>query len=91
MKGHATVSVGKWGNSLAMRLNKELERGIGVGNGDKIDVEYTVSNNVVVLQLKKSKPASPRYTLKELMAGCAKAKRPVDAWAGLKPVGREKP
>ena len=88
MKGHATVSVGKWGNSLAMRLGKDIERSVGLASGDRLDVEFSTDGDTTVLRLRKTKPVH-RYTLDELLAGCDSGKRPDDAWAGLTPTGRE--
>lgn len=89
MKGQATLSIGKWGNSLAMRLGRDIERAAGLAGGDRLDVQYSVDGETVVLRMRKARP-NRRYTLDELLAGCEKSGRPDDAWAGLAPAGREK-
>ncbi|MDP1606202.1 MAG: hypothetical protein Q8L93_06125 [Rhodocyclaceae bacterium] len=89
MNGHATLSIGKWGNSLAMRLGRDIERATGLAGGDRIDVQYSVEGETVTLRMQKAKPHR-RYTLEELLAGCNAGQRPDDAWAGLAPSGREK-
>lgn len=53
--------IAKWGNSLAVRLPRQVAEAAGLGEGTTVDLE--VSDGVVRLAV-----ARPRYTLEELLA-----------------------
>ncbi len=56
------TQVGKWGNSLAIRLPRDVAIAAGIREGAPIELE--VKNGVIHLSA-----ARPRYTLAELLAG----------------------
>jgi len=79
------LSVQKWGNSAAVRLPTELLGILKVTLGDKLSVNVQPDGVLI-------KAARPAYSLDELVAQCdPSAPEPADmeAWADLKPVGRE--
>ncbi|UEM07560.1 AbrB/MazE/SpoVT family DNA-binding domain-containing protein (plasmid) [Skermanella rosea] len=56
------TEIAKWGNSLAVRLPKRIIEQAGLTEGAAI--ELAVESGAVVLR-----PARPRYTIDELLAG----------------------
>ena len=79
------LSVQKWGNSAAVRLPTELLGLLKVSLGDKLSVN--VRPDGVLL-----KAARPSFALADLVAQCdLSAPEPgdMDAWASMKPTGRE--
>lgn len=56
------AQIGKWGNSLALRLPKEIAAELRVDEGTTVDIE--VERGVL-----KVAPAKPRYSLDELLKG----------------------
>lgn len=82
-------SVGKWGNGLAMRLGKEAQRTFGVSPGDRLQGTFSASNGETILTLKVAKATKPRYTLKQLLAGCTSSNRHAEVWLDRTPAGRE--
>ncbi len=58
------LSVGRWGNSLAVRLPAELVRQLGVGEGDVLHLE---AESAGVWQM-SAKSARPRLDKQELLA-----------------------
>ncbi|QQP91236.1 AbrB/MazE/SpoVT family DNA-binding domain-containing protein [Skermanella sp. TT6] len=74
------TEVSRWGNSLAVRLPKQVLEQAGLSEGAA--VELVVEAGTVILH-----PAKPRYDLEELIAGITPENLPEsfdDA-----PVGRE--
>lgn len=57
------LSVGRWGNSLAVRLPAELARQLGVGEGDVLRLQ---EDDAGMWQL-RAKSARQRMTQQELM------------------------
>lgn len=55
------TAVGKWGNSLALRLPRELTAEMNLREGSP--VELTIQNDAIVIT-----PTRPRYKLSELLA-----------------------
>ena len=84
-------SLGKWGNGLTMRLGCEAQRMLGLQQGDRLRGEISVVGGDLTLTLKLTKAAKPRYTLTQLLAGCASAARPSEPWLNRAPMGREVP
>jgi antitoxin MazE len=75
------ASVAKWGNSLAVRLPKELAEEMHLNEGSPVDLK--VEEGVLVLR-----PARPRYRLDELLVGITpRAMR--QAWSWGRDKGRE--
>ncbi len=54
--------VAKWGNSLAIRIPKNIADKINLKEGTAISIDAT-DNNIVIT------PKQPKYTLEELLAG----------------------
>jgi antitoxin MazE len=55
-------TVAKWGNSLAIRIPKNVTDQINLKEGMTVSIEVT-ENNIVIT------PEKLKYTLKELLAG----------------------
>lgn len=80
------VHLAKWGNSLGLRVPREVARRLDLSEGSEVDLETDASGRVILT------PARPRYTLEELLAqGKSKGKRdPADEdWTSGGPAGRE--
>ena len=56
------VRVARWGNSLGLRIPKDIAQRVGLREGARVDVE--VEGDRIVLS-----PARPRYVLAELLKG----------------------
>lgn len=57
-------TVAKWGNSLAIRIPKNIAEKIDLKEGTVISINVTDSNIVIT-------PKKPKYTLEELLAGAS--------------------
>lgn len=57
-------TVAKWGNSLAIRIPKNIAKKIDLKEGTVISINVTDSNIVIT-------PKKPKYTLEELLAGAS--------------------
>ena len=74
--------VARWGNSLGVRIPKEIASRAGIGEGSR--VEIATENGRIVLS-----PARPRYRLEDLLHGMSRrAMRQAFDWGP--DVGREK-
>lgn len=51
-----------WGNSLGVRLPRAVAESVGLREGDRVCID--VQDGSVIIR-----PAKPRYTLNELLAG----------------------
>ena len=58
-------TVAKWGNSLAVRIPKNIVEQIDLKEGTTIEIEVT-NNNIVIT------PKKIEYTLDDLLAGASK-------------------
>ncbi len=76
------VPVRKWGNSLALRIPKSVAEDSRIKQGSVVEVSVVRGRLVV------SPVATPRYTLKQLLAAVTKANRHTETDTGG-PVGRE--
>jgi antitoxin MazE len=56
----ATTQIGRWGNSLGLRLPKSVAREARLGEGDTVDL--SVDNGVILIR-----PSRPRYALDALV------------------------
>ncbi|OHA83955.1 MAG: hypothetical protein A2937_00415 [Candidatus Yonathbacteria bacterium RIFCSPLOWO2_01_FULL_47_33b] len=56
-----TTKYQKWGNSLAIRIPKEIAREVNIREGS--DASFSVENGVIML----SSPKKPKYTLEGLL------------------------
>jgi antitoxin MazE len=76
------VQISKWGNSLGVRVPKDIAAKLGLCEGSRVDV--SVEGNRIILSAKR-----PVYTLDELLVGMTpKAMRAAFDWGP--DVGREK-
>ena len=81
-----TTKVQKWGNSLAVRLPKELAGDFNF----KIGSSVTFIRRADSLELKlETKLKKPKYTLEELVAGITPKNRHKLIWPDDKPRGKE--
>ncbi|MEM8777843.1 MAG: AbrB/MazE/SpoVT family DNA-binding domain-containing protein [Cyanobacteria bacterium P01_G01_bin.49] len=55
------LTVAKWGNSLAIRIPKNIADKINLKEGTAISIDVT--NNIIIIT-----PKTPKYTLNELLA-----------------------
>jgi antitoxin MazE len=68
------TQIAKWGNSLAVRLSREIAEAAKLTEGTS--VELAVENNAVVIR-----PIYPRYRLEDLLVGMTpKAMREAFDW-----------
>ena len=58
------IKAAKWGNSLGVRLPKDLARQAQISEGDEVQIEYQ-DNKLIITPTKKQK----KYTLEELLEG----------------------
>ena len=56
------VQVARWGNSLGLRIPKDVARRIGLREGTRVDVEAEGSRIIIT-------PARPHYVLADLLKG----------------------
>jgi antitoxin MazE len=54
------VQITRWGNSLGVRVPKQVAREIGLSEGSQVDVE-AADHRIIIT------PARPRYTLADLL------------------------
>lgn len=79
-----TTRIQKWGNSLAVRLPKDLAESLALRAGSKV----TVTRKGFTFQVKPEKVIYPQYTLEELLKGVTKKNiHPETDWG--KPMGKE--
>jgi antitoxin MazE len=79
------ITVGKWGNNLAVRLPKEIANAVGLTEGSAVEIEAR-SRDIVI------RPAAPRFTLDKLFHGKTPAQwraEYADAFDWGPDVGRE--
>lgn len=68
------TQIGKWGNSLALRIPKNLAEEAGLTDGGKVEV--TMDQGKLIIQ-----PAPKAYSLEELVAGVKDENRHTEtAW-----------
>jgi len=64
------AQIGKWGNSLALRIPGHIAREIAIGDGHSVDISVESGRLVVVPTEPK-----PSYKLEELLAGITEENR----------------
>jgi antitoxin MazE len=75
------VQVSRWGNSLGLRIPKDIAIRAGLREGTRVDIEIEGDRIIIA-------PAQPRYVLAELLKGMtAEAMREAFDWGPDK--GRE--
>jgi antitoxin MazE len=76
------VQVTRWGNSLGVRIPKDIASRIGLAEGSRVEVEATEDDRIVISLTR------PRYKLDELLRGMTpEAMREAFDWGP--DVGRE--
>ncbi len=75
------TQIGKWGNSLAVRIPSAYAKELGLRDGTDLDVAL-VNGGLLLL------PRTKKYTLDELLAGITDDNLP-DEWDTGPPVGKE--
>lgn len=81
-----TTKIQKWGNSLAMRLPKELADSFNLRAGSQIAFVTNKNSFTVQTQIKEK---IPKYTLEELVAGITPKNRHKIILPDDKPRGKE--
>ena len=76
------VKVAKWGNSLGIRIPKQIADDVQLTEGDEIEI--TAAGSQIVI-----KPLKPKYTLDWLLEGMSEENLHDEVDWG-KPVGKEK-
>lgn len=74
--------VGKWGNSLGLRIPRSLAEEAGLGDGSAVDV--TLAEGEIRIRPVRRR----RYSLEALLAGVGDDNLPGEVGTG-RPVGRE--
>ncbi len=74
------VSVSKWGNSLGVRIPKDVASQLGLRNGSPVDVVADRGRIVI-------SPRRPRFTIEELLANVTPEIREAFDWGS--DTGRE--
>jgi antitoxin MazE len=59
---HMQVTTSRWGNSLGIRIPKDIAERVGLSAGDSVDVEAKDGHIVISLRW-------PRYRLADLLVG----------------------
>lgn len=76
------TQVAKWGHSLAVRIPKALAAQAHLQEGERLEMSVSEDGALVL------RPARPRYSLDELLAGVTPENRHAEtAWGG--PQGNE--
>jgi antitoxin MazE len=75
--------IGKWGNSLALRIPSAVAREASVTEGKPVEISVE-KGRIVVTPIKQM----PRYSLKELVAGITRENRHEETYTG-RAVGKE--
>jgi antitoxin MazE len=75
------VQISRWGNSLGVRIPKDVARRAGLSEGSRVEIEAE-DNRIVIA------PSAPRYRLADLLEGMTpEAMREAFDWGP--DVGRE--
>lgn len=77
-----TTKIQKWGNSLAMRLPKELAKSLNWSEGAIVGFEK-LGNRVIITSSRQE------YTLEQMLKGITKKNRHKSLWPNDKPRGKE--
>lgn len=79
-----TVTTQMWGNSLAIRIPKEVADQIGIEQGSKMELKVIDNEGIITLKPKKLRK---KYTLEELLSQITPENRHEEIDFGTK--GRE--
>jgi antitoxin ChpS len=80
------VQLTKWGNSLGLRVPKDIAERLRLSEGSRVDLETDAAGRIIMT------PARRRYTLDELLAQCdpqAPMSEDERAWLDAPRVGGE--
>lgn len=75
------TEIARWGNSLALRLPRPIADQAGIAEGTAVDID--VEDDQLVIR-----PALPRYSLDELLAGITPENLPDESFDDM-PRGQE--
>jgi len=82
------LTIKKWGNSLGVRIPKDIAKRGKLTENQTVNIEV-IKEKVVITPI----PAKKRYSLQELLEKCSPESLALDAedraWLNDKPVGRE--
>jgi len=67
------TEIARWGNSLAIRLPRPIAEQIGIVEGSPVEINAEGDHLVI-------RPATPRYTLDELLAGITEENLPDESF-----------
>lgn len=68
----AATTIQKWGNSLAVRIPKDIAERINIRQGSEMEMSVTEKEGKITL-IPKKQPI--KYSLEELLAQCSAEKR----------------
>jgi antitoxin MazE len=57
------VQIAKWGNSLGLRVPRDVAARVGLTEGARVDVEASEDGRIIITRSRR------RFTLEELLAG----------------------
>ncbi|MFF5997124.1 AbrB/MazE/SpoVT family DNA-binding domain-containing protein [Lysinibacillus sp. KU-BSD001] len=77
---HPGSTVQKWGNSLAVRLPKDILKEAGIEQGTRVEFKRLSDGSVVLVPIKKKRK---KYTLDELLAQCVLENRSEEVDFGI--------
>jgi antitoxin MazE len=77
-----TTKIQKWGNSLAMRLPKELTENLNWYEGAIVGFEQLGDKMIIT-------SSRPKYTVEQMLNGITKKNRHKSLWPNDKPRGKE--
>ena len=80
----ATLTIQKWGNSLAVRIPADVARACALGEGTALEVRREGGRVVLIPERRRPR----RYELSELVSGITRRNRPAAVDFGPR-VGRE--
>jgi antitoxin MazE len=57
------IQIAKWGNSLGLRVPKDVAARVGLTEGSRVDIDTSPDGKIIVTRSRR------RFTLDELLAG----------------------
>ncbi|CAN5813400.1 AbrB/MazE/SpoVT family DNA-binding domain-containing protein [soil metagenome] len=57
------VQIAKWGNSLGLRVPRDVAARVGLTEGSRVDVEASEDGRIIITRSRR------RFTLEQLLAG----------------------
>ncbi len=65
----ARLKISKWGNSLGLRVPKDIAARVGLTEGARVDIEADAKGRIVITRSRR------RFTLAELLAGMTRGRQ----------------